>query len=161
MAYIGNRKVLQVLRVQQGEATLIEKEITANGTYPASDDEADGFSSVTVNVPIPEGYVKPEGTVNLNTNGEHDVSGKAKAVVNVPIPDGYIQPSGSVTITENGTYPVTDKEEVIVEVESSGGSTFSLIGNAVGILPPISTPSTMLNLTAFAMTSTATAEITT
>lgn len=34
-----------------GSATLISKSITANGTYSASDDDADGYSSVTVNVP--------------------------------------------------------------------------------------------------------------
>lgn len=33
-----------------GGATLIEKSITANGTYNASDDNADGYSKVTVNV---------------------------------------------------------------------------------------------------------------
>lgn len=32
-------------------ATLIEKSITANGTYNATDDDADGYSKVTVNVP--------------------------------------------------------------------------------------------------------------
>ena len=31
--------------------TLISKQITANGTYSAEDDNADGYSSVTVNVP--------------------------------------------------------------------------------------------------------------
>lgn len=35
-------------------ATLIEKEITENGTYTASSDNADGYSSVTVNVPVPQ-----------------------------------------------------------------------------------------------------------
>ena len=34
-----------------GDATLITKTITANGTYDAEDDSADGYSSVTVNVP--------------------------------------------------------------------------------------------------------------
>lgn len=34
----------------KGEATLIEKEITANGEYPASADGADGYSKVVVNV---------------------------------------------------------------------------------------------------------------
>ena len=33
-----------------GSATLIEKIITENGTYNASDDNADGYSKVTVNV---------------------------------------------------------------------------------------------------------------
>lgn len=34
-----------------GGATLITKTITENGTYSATDDSADGYSSVTVNVP--------------------------------------------------------------------------------------------------------------
>ncbi len=34
-----------------GSATLITKTITENGTYSAEDDSADGYSSVTVNVP--------------------------------------------------------------------------------------------------------------
>lgn len=34
-----------------GSSTLITKTITANGTYSAEDDDADGYSSVTVNVP--------------------------------------------------------------------------------------------------------------
>lgn len=36
-------------------ATLITKEITTNGTYTASSDSADGYSSVTVNVPTSGG----------------------------------------------------------------------------------------------------------
>lgn len=36
-----------------GGSTLITKTITANGTYSAEDDDADGYSSVTVNVPTP------------------------------------------------------------------------------------------------------------
>lgn len=36
-----------------GGSTLIQKNITANGTYSAQDDSADGYSSVTVNVPTP------------------------------------------------------------------------------------------------------------
>jgi hypothetical protein len=35
------------------QPTLITKQITANGTYAAEDDNADGYSEVTVNVPIP------------------------------------------------------------------------------------------------------------
>lgn len=36
-----------------GGSTLITKNITANGTYSAQDDSADGYSSVTVSVPTP------------------------------------------------------------------------------------------------------------
>lgn len=35
------------------DPTLIEKTITANGTYTATTDNADGYSEVTVNVPAP------------------------------------------------------------------------------------------------------------
>ena len=42
-----------VRNIPTGEAVLITKNITANGTYSAQDDSADGYSSVTVNVPTP------------------------------------------------------------------------------------------------------------
>ncbi len=40
--------------VEVPEPTLITKSITENGTYSAEDDNADGYSSVDVNVPLPE-----------------------------------------------------------------------------------------------------------
>lgn len=43
----------------------------------------DGLSGVTVNA-IPADYIIPTGTVNITTNGTHDVSGKASVVVAVP-----------------------------------------------------------------------------
>lgn len=39
--------------VEVPEPTLISKSITANGNYSASTDNADGYSSVSVNVPLP------------------------------------------------------------------------------------------------------------
>lgn len=42
---------LIIERQKDISATLITKTVTANGTYSASDDSADGYSSVTVNVP--------------------------------------------------------------------------------------------------------------
>lgn len=45
-----------------GGATLITKSITANGTYNASSDNADGYSSVTVNVSGGGGLVYETGT---------------------------------------------------------------------------------------------------
>lgn len=42
--------------------TLITKSITANGTYNASSDSADGYSSVTVSVPSGSGLVYETGT---------------------------------------------------------------------------------------------------
>lgn len=54
-------------------STLIAKSITANGTYNATDDSADGYSSVTVNVPTGGGGLTFEsGTYepSANTSGE-------------------------------------------------------------------------------------------
>lgn len=63
------------------DVTLITKTITANGTYNASDDSADGYSSVTVNVPA--SGITPTGSINITTNGTHDVTNYASANVNV------------------------------------------------------------------------------
>lgn len=100
--------------------------------------------------PIPEGYVVPEGvleitengevdiaafkkviinvagqvptgSIEITTNGEHNVAGKATANVNVPIPAGYVLPQGSIDITTNGdNIDVTNKALVNVNVPSSG-----------------------------------------
>lgn len=48
-----------------GGATLITKSITANGTYDAEDDNADGYSSVTVNVSGGGGTSEPRKDVNF------------------------------------------------------------------------------------------------
>lgn len=42
---------VKIERQTTSSATLITKTISANGTYSAEDDDADGYSSVTVNVP--------------------------------------------------------------------------------------------------------------
>lgn len=49
-------------QVSSGGSTLITKTITANGTYDAEDDDADGYSSVTVNVSGGGGLVYESGT---------------------------------------------------------------------------------------------------
>ena len=48
-----------------GSATLIEKSISANGVYNASEDSADGYSKVTVNVPSGGGTSQPRKDVNF------------------------------------------------------------------------------------------------
>ncbi len=62
-----------------GGSTLITKSITQNGTYNASSDNADGYSSVTVNVST----VTPTGTISITSNGTYDVTNYASANVNV------------------------------------------------------------------------------
>ncbi len=48
---------VSALEAGGGGGTLIEKTITENGVYNASDDNADGYSQVTVNVPQPIGQL--------------------------------------------------------------------------------------------------------
>ena len=57
-------------------ATLIEKEITENGTYNASSDEADGYSKVTVSVPNPS-----TGKLTINSTEEVNCTNYASAQV--------------------------------------------------------------------------------
>lgn len=73
-------------------ATLITKEITANGTYSASDDSADGYSQVTVNVPTSAGAA-------MNTQVAQGVDRVATT--------SYTAVSGqSITVEVTGTYDV-------------------------------------------------------
>ena len=85
-----------------GSTTLIEKSIAANGEYNASDDSADGYSKVTVDV------------ANSYTQAD----------------EGKVVSSGALVaqtthaeITENGTYDITTNNSVSVNV--SGGVEFS------------------------------------
>ena len=95
-------------------------DITENGTHTINPDDGYALSKVTanVNVPIPNGYIKPSGTKEITENGTHDARDYESVSVNVPIPDGYIQPSGTLDITENGTHDVTEKASVNVNVPS-------------------------------------------
>lgn len=70
--------------VGDAEPIIEPLEITENGTYTAPDG-VDGYSPVTVNVPIPDGYIKPIGTKEITENGTYDVT--AYASVNVAIAD--------------------------------------------------------------------------
>lgn len=74
--------------------------VTTNGTYTAPDG-VDGYSPVNVNVPIPDGYIKPSGTLNITENGTYDVTEKASAVVSIPEREIVLQ---NKTIEANGTY---------------------------------------------------------
>lgn len=89
------------------------KQITANGTNI----DVAQYEKADVNVP-PYG----EGSVNIDTNGTHNVSGKAQAVVNVP----GIVPSGSVTLdknTDQNGADVSSKAAAIVAVQ--GGAPYN------------------------------------
>lgn len=68
-----------------GEPQIKEVEYVENGEYSVEPDAKCDLEEVKikVNVPIPEGYLKPEGTLDITENGEVDVTDFKKANVNV------------------------------------------------------------------------------
>lgn len=87
--------------IQGSSSVLIPKSVTENGTYYASSDEADGYSSVEVDV-------QPNlGTKSISDNGTYSASSDEL--------DGYssvtvdVQPDlDGKTVTDNGTYYAND-----------------------------------------------------
>lgn len=71
-----------------GESTPTQEksvEVTKNGEFEVLPDEGYALSKVgvSVNVPIPDGYIQPSGTLEVTENGAYDVTEKAEVVVNV------------------------------------------------------------------------------
>ncbi len=58
---------------------------------------------------IPSGGITPTGTVNITSNGTHDVTNYASASVAVPIPSDYTG-SYSVTVSADMTIPISGKK---------------------------------------------------
>lgn len=100
-----------------GGAILGTKHITHNGIYNASDDNLDGYSSVSVAVTTPAPVLKvKEITENGTYNASNDnADGYARVIVNVPTSGGggdgitlkqlaeNSQPSGAITIPSDVT----------------------------------------------------------
>lgn len=100
-------------------ANLQEKEVTPSKEIQevVADKPYDGLSKVIVDK-IPEEYIVPVGTKEIETNGNYDVREYANASVNVP--DKQL---GTKTITANGTYLASDDNldgYSSVSVETSG-----------------------------------------
>ena len=94
-------KAYSPVTVNVPEKTLGTKSIIANGNYPASGDNLDGYSSVSINVP--NSYAAgDEGKV---------VSGGALVA----------QTARASQITENGEYDTTNNNSVTVNVSGGGG----------------------------------------
>lgn len=64
------------------DPVVIGLNVTENGTYEPPDGMV-GFNPVTVNVPIPDGYIKPSGSLTITENGTHDVTTVASVEVSV------------------------------------------------------------------------------
>lgn len=82
----------------QGKFKLGEKSITANGTYRAAADGLGGYEKVDINVPIPKGYVKPEGTFAIGENGVYKVAEYENVQVSVQEESGGFD-TGDATAT--------------------------------------------------------------
>lgn len=107
------------------QPTLITKSITSNGTYNASSDSADGYSSVSVAVPntytasdegkvVSQGALVSQTATSTNVNGTIDTTLNNSIVVNVPntytqsdegkvVSNGILVPQTSTIITTNNT----------------------------------------------------------
>ena len=79
---------------------LVSKSISANGNYDPASDDADGYSSVVVNVP------------NSYAAGD-----EGKVVSN-----GALVAQTSATKTQNGTYDTTMNNEIVVDVQGGGSA---------------------------------------
>ena len=90
-------------------------------------------SGGTVEV-IPDGYIKPSGTIDITENKTVDVTRYASAKINVPIPSGYVKPSGTLPITENGLHTVR---------KADGGYYDSVNVNVPSVEPTLITPPTI------------------
>lgn len=98
--------------------------IVNNGAVEIVPDDGYVLSKVTanVNVPIPDGYIHPSGTLEVSKNGTYDVTEKASVKVSVPEREIILQDK---TVTENGIYTADNGYDglgsVTVNVASSGG----------------------------------------
>lgn len=77
-----NVKDFEEAIVDVPDPPLQEKSVSVN-SYVAPDDGFYGLSGVTVNVPIPDGYVHPEGLLEVTENGDYDVTMYTDLKVNV------------------------------------------------------------------------------
>lgn len=116
---------VEKLEFVDGPLDLITKSITANGTYNASSDNADGYSSVTVNVsgggsPTLQSKTATPTTSQQVIQPDSGYDGLSQVTVNA-IPSQYIIPSGNKAITANGSN-IDVAEYATVSVNVSGSS---------------------------------------
>lgn len=110
------------------EPVLISKQITANGEYSAADDEADGYSSVSVDVPNSytaqdEGKVVSSGALISQTSGSTTQNGTVDTTTISSLTVAVEPDLTTKNISANGTYSASDDNadgysSVVVDVPS-------------------------------------------
>lgn len=101
---------------------------------------------------ISGGGITPTGTININSNGTHDVTQYASAAVNVPnsytasdegkvVNNGGLVAQSSDTVTENGTVDTTLINSLTVNVSGGGGTDYEdvVAGTATSFVSNVAT----------------------
>ena len=105
---VTNLAELVVNVPQSGSAaTLITKNITSNGTYDAEDDNADGYSSVVVNIPSGGNVSFKSGTVIYASNVSGPGVGNTKLLPNIQFsfqPDVFLMWMSKATFDGLASY---------------------------------------------------------
>ena len=101
----------------------MSKNVIINGTtYSGISEVSLPISGGTAKFKDEDEIIVPAGTIEISTNGTHNVKTYENAIVNVPV---GIAPSGSITVTENGTFDVTNYASVVVNVPSNSELTLT------------------------------------
>ena len=109
-------------------AVINPKTITANGIYDASEEDADGYNPITVNVPnvIPDGYVKPTTAQDITENGTYDVTEVKTVHVNVETGGTGEDTEMVYTFKDDPTFPL-GKIEQNIRFKSNGTNFVKMI----------------------------------
>lgn len=115
MIHIDNETSVTPVK-DEGSSVLIEKSVTENGTYEAVNDNADGYSSVDVNVA--QGVLIAK-TINLNgTYNASDDNADGYSQINVEV-EGEYGPSVVLKMMEDITAKSLVTQEVISQVKAT------------------------------------------
>lgn len=106
--------------------------ISANGTTTLATAGKYCDRNIDVNVNVPSTGTTPTGTIEITTNGTHDVSDYASATVNVQ--SSGITPIGTKEITTNGTHDVTNYASAEVNVAETPTSFTNILTHASTVI---------------------------
>lgn len=129
------REMADAIRSLPSSSTLVPKAITENGSYSPQSENADGYSSVTVNVGRYWGNKSITRNGTFRAASDH-VDGYSSVSVNVPnsysaldegkvVSSGALTPQTSLSVTQNGTFDTTRNNQVTVNVSGASNTLVS------------------------------------